>query len=327
MATDTLKMENLPRDILVDSVNIDIFQYLFKNDQTQNPSIKSGMQIFVIFPERFATINGDIQNKISKIALKKNEDLESLLNLFTLNPTADSSYVSIIRDQTTKKVLRSDFKGELIENNDFIIVPTLKSKHLPYLVQIRGEIERPGFYPIEYGVTKVNEIVLLAKPLQSGNLSKVCVYRKVKIDPQQSPRLEVSSGLKNISNQFITLCSDNNQTLNDSDIIEVPRVDLSVYVNGYVSKPRAIAYKEGTSVKEYINMAGGFTRAADKVNVRILTSCGTAFQVRDVKDVQPGDIIMVPEASESKWVKTWSPIIGVVGSTASIIAALINISR
>lgn len=176
MATDTLKMENLPRDILVDSVNIDIFQYLFKNDQTQNPSIKSGMQIFVIFPERFATINGDIQNKISKIALKKNEDLESLLNLFTLNPTADSSYVSIIRDQTTKKVLRSDFKGELIENNDFIIVPTLKSKHLPYLVQIRGEIERPGFYPIEYGVTKVNEIVLLAKPLQSGNLSKVCVY-------------------------------------------------------------------------------------------------------------------------------------------------------
>lgn len=327
MATDTLRMENLSRDIQVDSVSIDIFRYLFKNDQTQNPSIRSGMQIFVVFPEKYAIVSGDIQNKINKLPIKKNEDLESLLNLFTLSPTADSSYVSLIRGQVTTKVLRSDFKKELIENNDFIIVPTLKSKHLPYLVQIRGEVERPGYYPIDYGVTKVNEIVLLAKPLQSGNISKICIYRKVKLDQQQSPRLEVSSGLKNLSSQFITLCSDSNQTLNDSDIIEIPRIDLCVYVNGYVSQPRAVAFKEGLSIKNYIKMAGGFTRAADRVNVRVLTSCGTNFQIRDVKKIQPGDIIMVPEASESKWVKTWSPIISVIGSTASIIAALINISR
>jgi len=327
MATDTLKMENISRDIQVDGVSIDILQYLYKNDQTQNPPIRSGMQIFVVFPEKFAVINGDIQNKINKLAIKKNEDLESLFSLLTLNPTADSSYVTLIRGQITTKVLRSDYKKELIENNDFIIVPTLRSKHHPYLVQIRGEVERPGYYPIEHGITRINEIVLLAKPLQSGNVSKVCVYRKIKIDQQQSPRPEVSSGLKNLSSQLVTLCSDSNQTLNDSDIIEIPRVDLYVYVNGYVSQPRALTYKEGTSIKQYIKLAGGFTRAADKINVRVLTSCGVSFQIRDVKKIQPGDIIMVPEASESKWIKTWSPVIGVIGSTASIIAALLNISK
>ena len=327
MATDTLKPENISRDIQVDGVSIDLFQYLCKNDQTQNPSIRAGMQIFVIFPERYVIVNGDIQNKINKIPIKKNETLQSLLELFTLNPSADSSYVQLIRSQRTLNILRSEFNNQILENNDFIIVPTLKSKHLPYLVQIKGEVEKPGFYPIKHGITTVKEIIEAAKLLQAGNISKTCVFRKIKLDQQQSPRQEVLSGLKNLSSQFITLCGDSLQTLNDSDIIEVPRIDSCVYVNGYVAHPCAVLFNKNLSIKDYIKRAGGFTKASDKVNVRVLTSCGVNFQVRDVKKIQPGDIIMVPESSESKWVKTWSPIISVIGSTASIIAALINISR
>ena len=327
MATDTLKTENISRDIQVDGVSIDLFQYLCKNDQTQNPSIKAGMQIFVVFPERYVIVNGDIQNKINKLPIKKNETLQSLLELFTLNPSADSSYVQLIRNQKTLNVLRSEFDDQILENNDFIIVPTLKSRHLPYLVQIRGEIEKPGFYPIIHGITTVKEIIDVAKLLQAGSISKTCVYRKIRLEQQQSPRQEVLSGLKNLSSQFITLCGDSLQTLNDSDIIEVPRIDSCVYVNGYVAYPCAVLFDKSLSIKEYIKRAGGFTKAADKVNIRVLTSCGVNFQVRDVKKIQPGDIIMVPESSESKWVKTWSPIISVIGSTASIIAALINISR
>lgn len=327
MATDTLKPENISRDIQVDGISIDLFQYLCKNIQDQNPSIRAGMQIFVTFPERYVTINGDVQNKINKIPIKKNETLQSLLDLFTLNPTADTSFVQLIRNQSTSNILRSEFSNRVLENNDFIIVQTLKSKHLPYLVQIRGEIEKPGFYPIKHGTTKIKEILELARPLQASNTSKICVYRKIKLDQLQSPRQEVVSGLKNLSSQFITICGSDSQILNDSDIIEVPKLDSCVYVNGYVSKPCAIVFNENLSVRDYIKKAGGFTKAADRINVRVLTSCGINFQVRDVKKIQPGDIIMVPENSEAKWIKTLSPIISVVGSTASIIAALINISR
>jgi protein involved in polysaccharide export with SLBB domain len=327
MAMDTFKFEDLPREIIVDGKNIDIFQYIYKNEESQNPPIKAGMQIFVKFPQKFVSIKGDIQNKINKIPIKQFETVQSLMGLLTLNPSADSSYVQIIRDQITTNVLKVDYLKTFLENNDFIVVPTLKSMHLPYTVQIMGEVERPGFYSIKHGVTRIVDILCMARPLPASNISKICIYRKINLDQIQSPRPEVASGLKNLSHQYITVCGDDSQILNDCDIIEISKFDSVVYVNGYVAFPKAIPFNVKYTVNDYIKSAGGLTKSSDKTNVRILTSCGTNFQVKDVKKIQPGDIIMVPEASESKWVKTWSPIISVIGSTASIIAALINISR
>ncbi|MDD5650169.1 MAG: SLBB domain-containing protein [Candidatus Nanoarchaeia archaeon] len=327
LAVDTFKIEDLNRNILVDDQNIDILKYIFKNDLTQNPLVKPGTQIFMDYPLKYATVIGDVLNNTNKLSIKENETLKDLLSLFTLSPTADTTHINLIRNGITKKVSSSKYDSTMIENNDFIIVPELKSKRIPYMVQIKGETENPGFYSIKHGETILKDVLSSIKLLPAANMSKICIHRKIKIEQTQSPRTEVSAGLKNLSSTYKTFYADTNQVLNDSDIIEIPKTDSFVYINGYVVNPTSVKFQKNLTLKGYIKKAGGFAKSADKSNIRILTSCGTNYQIRDIKEIQPGDMIMVPESSESKWIKTWSPLINVVGSTASIIAALINLSK
>lgn len=326
-AGDSLFLEDIPRVIKVDGVSIDLFQYIFKNDQNQNPVVTPGMNIYAEFPTERVTIKGDILNKVDKLTIHKNEKLDEFIKLFTLSPTADSTFVYLIRDNKSEKIQASNYGSILLKDQDYVIVPENKTKLPPCMVEIKGEVNKPGLYAIEHGKTQLKELIHEIDILPTGSLSRICIYRKIKIEQLQSPRQEVVAGLKNMSGNYTSFYVDTNQILNDKDVIEVLKTDSFVYVNGFVTQPSGIKYKEGLEVRDYIKKAGGFSKSADKVNVRVLTSCGMNYQIRDIKKIQPGDVILVPEASESKWIKTWTPIISVIGSTASIIAAVINLSR
>ena len=320
LATDSLKIEDIPRNIQVDGETIDIMQYLCKNDQSQNPIVKAGMQIYVPFPNKTILIKGDYQNNFGKITIKDNDNLQNVISLLTLNPTAETNSVEIMRNNTVLIVNKSQYGSFALNNNDVINIRTFKSLHLPEMVEVRGEVDKKGYYAITLGVTKVADILQQAQSLGTGDTSRILIYRKASSTRIQSARPEVFAGLENATNSFPVFCNLNT-TLNDKDIIEIPKKDFGVYVTGYVKKPGTFLFANDKVVRNYLEMAGGLTRAADKHNIRVMTLCGVSYNVRDVKTVQPGDIIMVPEGIESKWVKTWVPIITVIGSTASVIAA------
>ena len=326
-ATDTLAIDDIPREITVDDKTIDLLKYIFNNDLDNNPTVTPGMTIYVRFPIEHVSIKGDILNKVSKVAIHNNEKLSDFIKLFTLSPTADSSFITLIRDNASLQISSSKYDTILLKNNDFVIVPENKSKLPPCMVEIKGEADKPGFYAIEHGKTRLKDILPQIGLLPTANISKICIYRKLKVDQLQSPRLEVTAGLKNLAVSHTTFYADSEQILNDKDIIEIPKTDHFVYINGFVKNPSSIEYTEGLLVRDYIKKAGGFSKSADKVNVRVITACGNNYQIKDIKEVQPGDVILVPESSESKWIKTWTPIISVIGSTASIIAAVINLSK
>lgn len=326
-AIDTLAIEDIPREIKVNDLSIDLLKYIFKNDPESNPQVTPGMNIYAGFPVGHVMIKGDILNKVTKVPINKDEKLSDFMDLFTLSPTADSASVTLIRDNISYKVSVWDYDTVSLNNNDFVIVPENKTKLPPSMIEIKGEANKTGFYAIEHGKTRLKDIIPLIDLLPTANLKKMCIYRKLKMDPLQSPRQEVTAGLKNLPTSYTTFYADSDQVLNDKDIIEIPKADQFVYVSGFVKRPSGITYENGLEVKDYIKKAGGFSRSADKVNVRVITACGVNYQIKDVKDVQPGDVILIPESSESKWIKTWTPIISVIGSTASIIAAVINLSR
>lgn len=326
-ATDTLTIEKLPRDIKVNDTTIDIIKYILKNEQDQNPIATPGMDIYVNFPSEYVVIKGAISNNINKIAIHKNEKLSDFISLFTLSPTADNSYITLLRDNISKIIPTHEHETITLKNNDFVIVPEAKSKLPPCMVEIKGEINKPGYYGIQHGKTQLKDLLPILDILPTANISKICIYRKLKVDQLQSPRQEIAIGLKNLSTSHTTFYIDSNQILNDKDIIEIPKTDNFVYVRGFVVRPSGIEYSESLTVRDYIKKAGGFSKSADKINVRVITSCGINYQIKNVNNVQPGDVILVPESSESKWIKTWAPIISVLGSTASIIAAVINLSK
>jgi hypothetical protein len=326
-AVDTLSIEDIPRDIKVDGQSVDLIKYIFKNDMDQNPVVTPGMNIYAEFPTERVTIKGDILNKVNKLTIHKDELLSDFISLFTLSPTADSTFVYLLRDNKNEKVLVQDYGTITLKDNDYIIVPENKTKLPPCMVEVKGEVNRAGLYSIDHGKTRLSDIIPLIDLLPTANKSKICIYRKIKMDQLQSPRPEVTAGLKNLATSYNTFYADTDQVLSDKDIIEFSKIEPVVYVNGFVVRPSGIAYADSLKVEDYIMKAGGFSRSADKRNVRVITACGVNYQLRDVKEVQPGDVILVPESSESKWVKTWTPIISIIGTTVSVTATIINLTR
>jgi polysaccharide export outer membrane protein len=81
-----------------------------------------------------------------------------------------------------------------------------------------------------------------------------------------------------------------------------------IYIFGEVSKPGTFPYEENMNIIQAVTMAGGFTRTAQKNNIsvtRVLEGVEKKIRVpvADIGegreknfDVQPGDIIFVPES-------------------------------
>lgn len=83
----------------------------------------------------------------------------------------------------------------------------------------------------------------------------------------------------------------------DGDEIIIPRHSESAYVVGEVASPFSVfRVKSGDTVKELIDLAGGFTRNADRLNVRLLKADGRILDSWVLwRKVEPGDAVLVPQ--------------------------------
>jgi polysaccharide export outer membrane protein len=71
--------------------------------------------------------------------------------------------------------------------------------------------------------------------------------------------------------------SPSNILLEDGDQIYVPKKPSAVLVFGEVQNPSAILYKPNLTVKDYISLAGGFTKDADIEDIFIIKANGIAI--------------------------------------------------
>lgn len=103
--------------------------------------------------------------------------------------------------------------------------------------------------------------------------------------------------------------------LEEGDLLFIPMRNSVVNVAGAVMSRGSFVYSEHLDYKDYVNMAGGYTRYADENNVYVLKVDGTAFKLsngfinwnmtksrwemgafgEDIKQIEPGDSIIVPE--------------------------------
>ena len=121
-----------------------------------------------------------------------------------------------------------------------------------------------------------------------------------------------------------------NILLEDGDRIYIPKKPGSILVFGEVYNPTAYVFKPGMTVRDYINMAGGLTKDADKEDIFVIKANGSVVSKNsyaerkfdwDSEDnkivlgknsildytLQPGDSIIVP--TEVKVPTMWRPLI------------------
>ncbi len=70
--------------------------------------------------------------------------------------------------------------------------------------------------------------------------------------------------------------SPSNILLEDGDRIFVPKEPANVLIFGEVNNPSALLYRQGLTVEDYINLAGGFTKYADVKEIFVIRANGEA---------------------------------------------------
>ncbi|KMQ51838.1 polysaccharide export protein [Chitinispirillum alkaliphilum] len=322
---------------------IDLLKFASEGDYSQNPFITPGMTIHLRYAVDFVHIHGELRGTImGKVPIRRSETAAHLLSLYTFTSKADSANIVITRKgENSRRYSFHELSRFELKHDDFISV--LPKKNIPRhaTVRIRGEVAIPGVYLIEHGSTTLEHMLSKAGGASpNGDINRAYIIRRSTLfnnpaagsflSGQNHIRPEVSAGLNYLSisgDHTIIPAYKRDTPLEDGDEIVVPVFINSVYVSGYVKNPGAFPYDEEKSLGDYIELAGGFSRSADKRNVKLVTPyTDQAFSINYPLAISAGDIIMVPQAQEDKWIRRWTPVIGAVATMISSISIIISLT-
>jgi protein involved in polysaccharide export with SLBB domain len=90
------------------------------------------------------------------------------------------------------------------------------------------------------------------------------------------------------------------------DTLVVPARHEAIMVGGAVYHPGVYAYSRGLKPLDYVTLAGGATRNGRPQSARVLRRTGQSAGISDVQEMEPGDVISVPEATigTAEWINT-----------------------
>lgn len=116
----------------------------------------------------------------------------------------------------------------------------------------------------------------------------------------------------------------NDPVLRSGDVITVPRRRGEVTVLGAVTTPGLVAFTPGLSVEQYVARAGWFTRRAAHGDVVVITARGARMDPSELREIQPGDQIIVPFRDPNRVTRILSTTQGVVVTITGVVISVIS---
>jgi protein involved in polysaccharide export with SLBB domain len=134
--------------------------------------------------------------------------------------------------------------------------------------------------------------------------------------------------------------------LEDGDRLHIPQRQNVVNVMGAVMAQASYVYLDRFTYKDYIGMAGGYARYADEDSTFVLKADGSARRLargfvswndnrsrwelaafgEEIKDIEPGDVIVVPEEfGRVAWLREIRDITQIVMNTAVMAAVVLKL--
>jgi len=114
------------------------------------------------------------------------------------------------------------------------------------------------------------------------------------------------------------------------DKIIIPQPPQTVSVIGSVKNPSTVVYRVGLRLDDYVKQAGGTTEDANTKEMYVMRANGTTDSAYvKIKEMQPGDTIVVPQKIEAKppQLALWQSVAGIIGSVALTAAGIAVIGR
>jgi protein involved in polysaccharide export with SLBB domain len=336
-------------------IRVDLVRLRLTGQMPQDPQFREGDLVY--FP--IARLPVSIAGAVGRAAPYELAPGDSLSTLFTLgggpapDATDDATLVRF-RDDThsdsstfkVSDVLSGRFNVPL-QDGDRVFVYYKSRYHYLEQATIVGDVGRPGPYPLEPGGTRLSQLVVAAGGfLPTADLASLRVFRSSGLAGDADPeidRLAKLSRKEMTTSEYEGLLArltarredfrvdwsrlqhepELDFTLRGGDIIRVDPVVAAVQVEGQVRHPGLVRYQAGRKVDAYVELAGGFSERAMRGQVRVKRAVtGQMALARDVKTLQPGDLIWVPERGEPETWQNLQTALLVAAQVATVILAL-----
>ena len=188
-----------------------------------------------------------------------------------LSQFSNNSEIFIYRltyDQSGKKPIRTlsaalnknyssdGFESNVVlEKNDVVVVRKIPGLTDIETASITGFVQNQGVYAIKDGSYTLYDIITDSGGfLNDASIEGISLSRDGTVFSVDVQKLLESKG-KDVKNNIV---------LNDGDIINVPKINNTLFIDGEVNMPKYISFQNGINLKEAVSQAGGFTPLSNR---------------------------------------------------------------
>jgi protein involved in polysaccharide export with SLBB domain len=335
----------------------DLDLFLRTGDGSMNPWLRDGDVINIPVATDFIYAQG----AVARPGTFELGPRDSLLTLFHLAgdplPSADANRALLIRWRqpfqaeslwfSLGNVYQRTTNPELHEG-DRLYVYYVPQYHQQQEASIVGEVSRPGVYPITEGRHRLSDLVAAAGSfLVTADLTTIRVFHSTRVgeaDPEFDRLIKLSRSEMTDTEYEILRAKlaarredfrvdwsrlrrspELDILLRGGDVVRVDQLVTSVRVEGEVRRPGIIEFTPRRTIREYIEMAGGFSERAAHGKIRVTRSVtGQSLRAHDVPEVAPGDLIWVPERPD---VTTWQHLQTLIAVAAQVATLVLVVRR
>ncbi|HDK35497.1 MAG TPA: hypothetical protein ENG82_01225, partial [Bacteroidetes bacterium] len=341
---------------------VDLLAYKRLGNLQANPFLRDGDIIFVPVASHRVSVLGAILRP-GDFECLPGESVANVIRLAGgLAPDAAADSIEVARFRPDGVTIRryyittSDssapnfWKNFQVVPDDRIYVRKMQLWHKKRSVRITGEVNYPGQYPINEGKMRLRDLIEKAggftpeaslieaklirssretrRDLEYERLKKMQIsdmtemeYDYYKLKSREIPgRMSVD-----FVRLFLSDDSTQNVVLRSGDLIEIPRNKHFVRVSGQVLFPGNVEYHPNWKIKDYIRHTGGFNWNARKSKIRVIRArSGEWLKPKQVKRLEPGDIIWIPEKPVRDYWKLFREIMLAAAQAATVYLVVRN---
>lgn len=302
---------------------------------------------------------GATPNRIEIARRIKNSDAQSV--------NAQTAEVFNVKVLSDLKLQDSVF---ILQPFDIVSIRSAEGYLVQQQVRVEGEVLYPGIYTITNKNERISDVIRRAGGLTALSFAEGASLKRPGSQEQenadstnknsQAKKAEEMQKMANLKRLQGTGVQDTAQLVHDAqmlgsdlvgidlvgilkkpqsradlllengDIIRVPKQLQTVKVTGEVLRPINVVYNTRTSMKQYINGAGGFTYNANKKGTYIQYANGSVDATRKFlffnvyPQVKPGAEVFVPKRAPREKIGI-SGLIGISSALATLAAVLISV--
>ncbi|UCH64568.1 MAG: SLBB domain-containing protein [Ignavibacterium sp.] len=339
-------------------IRYNLLSFLRFGNSKNNPLLREGDIVLLDKADKTVYISGEI--KFPGIyEFVENESVYQLIEMAGgFLSMAKRDTIEVVSFDETGTYQNSEFYSlktlehneVILHNKDHVIVRVKPEYLIDHFVKVEGFVRYPGYYMIEKNKSTLSEVINKAGGLlENGSYTEATLTRKLSVSGYDAeferlktiPRVDMSDDeyayIKAKSREragrvvvdFYDLLVNGNKnedvTLYKGDIIYVPEKKNYITLLGQVVNPGSIDFNPELSISDYINLAGGFGwRALENDVIVIKALTGEWIEAGDVKSLEPGDTIWIPEDPPPP--KFWDVFMDALAITAQLATVIVAVT-